>query len=37
MIKELYKKVSKNLPKLIHTRAVFLMIGFIEAGTSFQK
>ena len=37
MVKELYTLIVKNLKKLLSTRVIFLVIGFIEGGTSYKS
>jgi len=37
LIEELYEMIMANIEKLINTRVVFLLIGFIEGETSYKK
>ena len=37
MVKEIYKLVKKNIKKLLSTRIIFLVIGFIEGDTKYKE
>lgn len=36
LTKEIFETIDTNLDKLLKTRAVFLMIGYIEADTTYK-